>query len=336
MIPQEIINIERILSEFLGESKNGISDSGQVQYGCPKCIEEKGHNEATKHNLEVNLFKLVYQCWSCSSIDDSMKGPLSKLIKQYGNNSLYQRYKEEVKSLKSSLLYDFDLYSGVTFETKEEEYIRLPKTFKKINLNCCPKQVQNYCFKRKIDQDIINKFNIGYTSWENEDIQWRNRIIVPSYNSFGELNYFVGRDFSDKNKMKYRNCDSDKKAIVCQESHINTDSDIILVEGALDCIYSPNTIPLLGKVLTKDNEIFNFLYKNANGRIIICLDSDTDINETKKIYSLLNFGRLYNKIYYIRLNEYKDFGELYENKGKKGIIEAIHNCKQFTPIELIF
>jgi hypothetical protein len=136
--------------------------------------------------------------------------------------------------------------------------------------------------------------------------------------------------------MKYRNCDSDKKAIVCQESHINTDSDIILVEGALDCIYSPNTIPLLGKVLTKDNEIFNFLYKNANGRIIICLDSDTDINETKKIYSLLNFGRLYNKIYYIRLNEYKDFGELYENKGKKGIIEAIHNCKQFTPIELIF
>ena len=36
------------------------------------------------------------------------------------------------------------------------------------------------------------------------------------------------------------------------------------------------------------------------------------------------------------IDEYKDFGELYENKGKKGIIEAIHNCKQFTPIELIF
>ena len=60
------------------------------------------------------------------------------------------------------------------------------------------------------------------------------------------------------------------------------------------------------------------------------------ISESRFLYSLLNFGRLYNKIYYIRLDKYKDFGELYENKGKKGIIEAIHNCKQFTPIELIF
>jgi hypothetical protein len=78
------------------------------------------------------------------------------------------------------------------------------------------------------------------------------------------------------------------------------------------------------------------LHKKANGKVIICLDSDTDIVETKKIYSLLNYGRLYNKIYYIRLDQYKDFGELYENKGKKGIIEVIHNCKQFTPVELIF
>ena len=61
----------------------------------------------------------------------------------------YQRYKEEVRSLKTSLLYDFDLYSGVTFRNKEEEYIRLPKTFKKINLTCCPKTSSKLLCKKK-------------------------------------------------------------------------------------------------------------------------------------------------------------------------------------------
>ena len=97
--------------------------------------------------------------------------------------------------------------------------------------------------------------------------------------------------------MKYKNCDADKKEIVFQESKIDTDADIILVEGAIDCIYGPNTISMLGKTLTKDSELYRFLYQKANGRIIICLDNDTQIEETKKIYNLLNFGRLKDRGY---------------------------------------
>jgi hypothetical protein len=78
------------------------------------------------------------------------------------------------------------------------------------------------------------------------------------------------------------------------------------------------------------------LTKKANGNIYICLDSDTDISETKRIYRLLNKGRLKNKVYYIRMDLYKDFGETYEESGKQGLINIIAQAKKFSDFELIF
>ena len=152
--------------------------------------------------------------------------------------------------------------------------------------------------------------------------------------------YFVGRDYSGKSKLKYKNCDSDKLDIIFQESLIDWDSNVYLVEGAIDCLYIPGGISLLGKTLVKKSELYTSLLKKSNGKIVICLDADTDINETKKIYNMLNFGRLRNKIWYIRMGTddlpYKDFGELYVAEGKKGVIKAARSMKQFSEIDLIY
>ena len=330
--------IYEILTEFLGESKQGSysSDVFQYQFNCPHCREENDGIPDGKFNLEVNFQIQRFHCWKCGDTDN-MKGKLSYLIKRYGNSALYKSYVDEIESIRRTSLYDFNLYSGITLDNVIEEVsLCLPKTYKKINLKYAPQRVREYCEKRKIDQNIINKFDIGYTTWDEEDTSWRNRIIIPSYNTFGELNYFVGRDYTGKSKMKYKNCDADKKEIVFQESKIDTDADIILVEGAIDCIYGPNTISMLGKTLTKDSELYRFLYQKANGRIIICLDNDTQIEETKKIYNLLNFGRLKDRIYFIHLNIFKDFGEIYEKYGKNGIITALKSAEQFEEIDLVF
>lgn len=325
-----------ILVDFLGESKQGEYDQSilQYQFNCPLCAEHNGGIPDGKFNLEVNMEKQKFLCWKDMETEN-MKGSISYLIKRFGSVSLYEAYKSEILNLKRLKLYDINYYSGITFEA-QESFISLPKTFKKIDLaHCSDQRVVSYCLKRRIEQGIIDKFNIGYTTWDEKDKSWANRIIVPSYDSFGDLNYFVGRDFTEKSKQKYKNCDAEKKEIVFQESHINPDSDIILVEGTLDCIYANNTIPFLGKTISKDTELYRFLYNKANARIIIAIDADTDIEETKKIYNLLNFGRLKGKIWYIRLNKYKDFGELYENFGKKGIITAIRSSKQFNELELL-
>lgn len=329
--------IYQILVNFLGESKQGgySSDTAQYQFNCPCCTDANGGIPDNKYNLEVNLSIGKYNCWKCSDTDGT-KGNIKRLIKKYGSPTLYRQYKEEIDFLVKSKLYDIRL-----FETKiveDEKYVELPKTYQKIVISELENNtLKEYLEKRRITQDIIDKFNIGYTGWEDRDRALSNRMVIPSYDSFGDLNYWVARDFTGFNKrMKYKNCDSNKKDILFQESLIDWDSNIILCEGAIDCIYPINAIALLGKSLDKKSYLYKTLRKNANAKVIIALDADTDIIETKKMYQDLNFGRLYNKIWYLRLERYKDFGEIYEREGKLGLIRELKNIKQFNEIELIF
>ena len=153
------------------------------------------------------------------------------------------------------------------------------------------------------------------------------------------MNYFIGRTYRDKDKrIKYKNCDADKNAIILHEDKIQWDCDIYLVEGAIDCIYYPNCISMMGKYLTESSELYTKLTQKANANIVICLDGDTEITETKRIYCTLNKGRLSGKIKYIRLGSdelpWKDFGEIYEECGKEGIIKAMKTAKQFTTQEI--
>lgn len=332
--------IYSILTEILGESKQGYYDNGtfQYQFNCPRCAHENSDIPDGKFNLEVSLLKMKFKCWKCESEYVGMQGNLGLLVKKYGGSELYREFKDELIGLKESALCNFDLNSGITIST-EDITLKLPSSYRQItDINKAPYKVKNYLIGRNITQDIIDKFNIGYTVWDDDEFYWRNKIIVPSYDKFGELNYFVGRDYSGKAKAKYKNCNKDKKEIIFEESLINWDTPIVLVEGVFDSLVFPNTISMLGKILIKDSVLFKELYKKANSDIIIVLDGDTTIDETKHIYNALNFGRLRNKIYYIDMSKckYKDFSELFEKEGKFGIINAIRKRKQFKEIDLIF
>lgn len=343
----EIRRLEEILIDVLGEPKNRLYGDieGQRIFCCPRCAEENGGVPDGKFNLEICLSKYfnrggVFQCWKCSSVDDSMKGSVFKLLKRYGTNSQYQEYVSIVKNLHKAKLYNIEDYSGISENIVVREPIVLPKTFKKINLGgYCKQDVRDYLNKRKIDQEIVDKFNIGYTEWEENDKPMSYRIIIPSYGEFGDLNFYVGRSYSDyKGVSKYKNAKVDKKEIVFQESLIDWDADILLVEGVFDALVSPNAIALLGKTLNNNFELYSKLFACAKANITICLDGDTNIAETKTIYKLLNQRNLKEKIWYINLCEdskYKDFSEIFEKEGRKGIINVYKKRKKFSEIELI-
>lgn len=335
----EFKQIQDLLTSFLGQPKNDFNEVGQLQYNCPRCIEEKGDKEIGKFNLEINIFKGVYMCWSCCSVDETMKGPIRRLIKKYGNSEILSRYESIINDIRNNALYRLPQYEGM-FQLLEEKILTLPSTFTNIpNINKCKKNVKEYLEKRGITQEIIDKYNIGYTTWDEPEYKYKNRIIIPSYDSDGNLNYWVGRDYTDKAPNKYCNCEGiQKTGIVFQESNIQFDADITLVEGALDCVYGNNTIALLGKQLDNDNAVVNILKEKANANIIICLDGDTTIKETKKIYDVLNKGRLKNKIKYINMSRsgFKDFGEAYVAKGKQGIIELLRSQETFENNQITY
>ena len=323
-----------ILSSFLGESKQGEYNSGidQYQFCCPYCAEENGGRPDGKFNLEINFSIGKCHCWKCD-----IKGSIIKFIKRYGNITLASEYLEDVKMVIDSMMYRIDKYEELA-KVIEIEEIKLPKTFTLIKeIENLPKgKLKNFIETRHITQEIINKFHIGYTKWDNEEKNVRSRLIVPSYDSNGNLTYWTRRDFTGYDKrQKYLNVQADKKKIIFNEGLIEWDGDIVLVEGIIDSLVYPNCIPLMGKQLHKDSRLYEILMKKANGNIIICLDSDTKIEETKRIYKILNKGKLKNKIRYIRMEEFKDFGEVFEKYGKIGLVQLLSQSKKFTEFELL-
>ena len=328
--------IYNMLVSILGESKQGGYDKSvsQYQFNCPWCADEKGSVD-NKYNLEISFALGKFHCWSCGHA-----GPISRLIKDRGGKEMSDEYFRLINDIKENRYYNLDMFkdNGDMFS---EEYLRLPKTYQKIDLsNCKDKQLVAYLEKRKITQDIIDDFLIGKTTWDEEDWGWRNRIIFPSYNSVGDLNYYVGRSYKESDKrIKYKNCKADKNKIIFHEDKIQWDADICLVEGVIDGIYAPNTISLMGKVLTESSELYNKLYERAKAKIIICLDGDTTDNETKRLYrTLCRNLDLSERLRYIKLGgddlPWKDFGEIYEAKGKEGIIMALKSAKKYSEIEI--
>jgi DNA primase len=218
------------------------------------------------------------------------------------------------------------------------EEIKLPQTFTPIHsLSKLPSgKLKSFLTSRHITQEMIDIYHLGYTKWDNEEVMNRSRLIVPSYDAKGNLNYWTGRDFTGYDgRQKYLNVKADRKKIIFNEGLIEWDGDIVLVEGIIDSLVYPNCIPLMGKQLYKDSKLYNTLMKKCNGNIIICLDSDTEISETKQIYNMLNKGRLKDKIRYIRMEKYKDFGETFESEGKVGLLNLLSQRKKFSDFELM-
>ena len=239
-------NVYNILVEILGPSKQGYysSDIEQYQFNCCRCAEDNDSIPDGKHNLEVLLSVqrgLKYHCWKCGDTDN-MRGRLDYLIKKYGSSTLYRQYKDELQTIKTNYLYDINFNNEGENSVLDDVFIKLPKTYKKIEIDKLPNnKLKRYILSRGFTQDMIDRYNIGYTEWDDPDWTMRSKIIVPSYDTFGDLNYYVGRDFTGKGKIKYKNCDADKQKIIFQESLIDWDSNIYLVEGVLDALSGPNS-----------------------------------------------------------------------------------------------
>lgn len=289
----EVDVLVELLTEFLGEHHQHYESKGQISFDCPVCMEEKGLEEGDgKGNLEINYGKHVFKCWSCSETHGT-HGPLGKLFDKYASKSQKKVYNlikpEELKK-----------------EDIKRPKLRLPEgytTFEDSNPRFIPhKEAYRYLQLRGITDEMIETYKIGYTV----NGEFAYRIIVPSFDKQGVLNYFVARSWVPK-KMKYKNPAVPKDEIIFNESLIDWNKDIYLCEGAFDSFFLTNSIVMLGKKMS--SLLFESLYNNANAGVIICCDGDA-FQDGLRVYQELNGGRLYNKVRIVRLPVDKDVCDL--------------------------
>lgn len=335
----ELNKIYSILESFLGESKSGFDGKNmQLQFPCPNCVEKYGKAEERKFNLEINLSKQLFHCWKCADEGDEMHGSILKLIKLYGNEQLLKEYKEAIHSLRESKLYKLNFSDddfNIDTKSVEIEDLKLPSSFKYIRKDKpLPKDVAKYLNSRGIGWDIIERYSMGYTEYTKDSFMPSYRIYIPSYDKYGDLNYWTGRDYLNRDKVvKYYNPKVERKNVIFNEEKVQWDADITLVEGPFDHIVVPNSIPLLGKILNKEFKLYWEIVKNAKGNVNIWLDDDA-FDSIKAIYKELNHGDLYNKIRFIKTDLGKDPSEIYEKYGYKGIVECLRSTQKIEEVLL--
>ena len=310
---QNEIIILSILKRILGSPKQSREGLTEVEFNCPRhtCKNDKG-----KYNLSFNTETNVFHCWKCK-----YRGSIRKIVEDYGNEDEKSRIdliipKSKTPSKKENKQVD-DLNKILT--------CKFPFGFKKLiynNKSTVYKEAIKYLEGRKIDKKIIEKYNLGYI----EEGYYAGRIMVPSYNSEEQLNYYVGRAFLPGVTPNYLGISKkiiEKSDIIFNESNVNFDLPVYLVEGAFDMFHLYNVVPLLGKI--PSNALVKKLLEHKS-TIIICLDEDA-IKDSIELYEkFISYGL---DVYFVEVKQ--DIAEYYVDYGKEELIKMI---KGFRKLDL--
>ena len=243
----------KFLTQVFGRSKQYDME---LTVPCPKC------NDSSKLKMSIRLDKGIYHCWICN-----LKGRnLGRLIKMKRPDLVGQYYDKFGGRFP---------YNNLPFPITADPVV-LPLGFRLIMANLGDpeaKAARNYAHERGLTDSDLWRYRIGYTA---EEWKYRRRLIIPSFDSEGELNYFVTRSIDDDNPYKYLNAKADKQSIVFNEIDIDWQADsILLVEGPFDLMKCGdiNVSCLLGSSIQESSILFSSIVRNVMD-VVISLDSD--------------------------------------------------------------
>ena len=281
------------------------SSKDEHLFFCPFCSHHKP-------KLSVNVDKNVFKCWVC----DTRGKNNYYLIKRFGN---FDQQQEWLMLTNEVDIRDFELFiSGSQAIEKVKQKIDLPREYKPLwgsSEYLCTKRPINYLKKRGITSQKILEWKIGYCT----EGEYKDRIIVPSFDDDGNINYFVSRTFSGA-WAKYKNPPASKD-VIFNELLIDWDQAVVLVEGVFDAVHEANMIPILGSIMSENTELFQKIVKKQP-IVYVALDYDAEEKETKIISSLLEYGLNVLKIF---VPKGKDLGNMskYEYQKLKESAEKV-------------
>ena len=244
----------KIIKNILGSCRQS---SNEFLFQCPFC----GHH---KKKMSVNFAINAYKCWVC----DTRGKNIYRLVRKFGS------YQQKQKWLELEGRLDLSEFDKMFMEMNDEEIEQvtdLPPEFVSLCNKHLPKSSRkalDYLFNRGVTKQDILMWKIGYCP----EGRYGGRIIVPSFNNSGNLNYFIARSYVG-HRMKYLNPPISKN-VVFNELFVDWDESIILVEGLFDAIVAgQNAIPILGSTLREESKLFQGIVLN-DSPVYLALDED--------------------------------------------------------------
>lgn len=241
----------------------------------------------------MNLITDWFNCWICGK-DFSGRTLVKLLAHLFGPRSPeLEQYFAHLEELR-----------GVVQEKPVQEFDEpeLPSGFRSLSVTSRSpyfRQAMEYLDNRGVGSDDILLHKLGYC----EDGDFRGRIVFPSFDSNGDLNFAVGRAFWP-NIPSYKHGNFSKD-IIFNDYMIDWDEPIVLTEGPFDAIKAgENAIPLQGSNLSEGSKLFR---KIVTSGVEVYFAMDTDAYR-KQLRVMQVFNHYGVQAHYVNLFGKKDVG----------------------------
>jgi len=238
-----------------------LTNSGSnIQVTCPICKSHKGYGY-NKRKLAIETQTHVLHCWVCGYKSKNLLHVLKKYYQDFA-----ERYIEEFSG--SIVLLDINGNKEKVYEA-----IKLPEDFELLVTNSANNEGAINYLKARGVTDIEElwywRFGVSHAS-----VALQGRIIVPSFDYRGSLNYFSARTMFKNIRPKYFNPECERENIIFNELNINWDEELTIVEGVFDLIKCNNNATcILGSDLTSNYKLFQKILKYKTP-IVLGLDPD--------------------------------------------------------------
>lgn len=239
------------------------NSSSNINVVCPFCKSKKGKGYSNR-KLVIHTTQQMMHCWVCGYKSKNML----HILKLFNPGRL--------KSYMENFL-DSELLSAEQTKEYTKEVIKLPEQFQLLATADMSrpiiKEAMNYLKARRLD----SLSNLWY---------WRfgihlgrgklsRRIIAPSYDGYGNLNYYTARTYMRNTRVRrYENPNISREDIVINELNIDWTKELTVVEGMFDMFKcNSNATAMMGSELNTDYKLFEKIAINKTP-VLLAMDND--------------------------------------------------------------
>ena len=235
-------------------------DESDIVIPCPGCKK----SGKIKKKLSVRLSDGAFHCWVCG-----LKGKnIDFLFRKFAQSHL-----EEARSLHFSRHENTNDHLESDPDVNVE--VQIPNGFVLLgaNINTTDPDIKDtirYCSDRGLTHRDMWYFKLGTCKRGS----FRRRVIFPSFDDEGHLNYYTARSIDDSKSMKYLNAKVAKKSVIFNEINIDWNKELNLVEGPFDLTKTVgNSTCLLGSSLSTDSALCEQIIRKRTP-VLLALDPD--------------------------------------------------------------
>jgi len=262
--------------------------------------------------LEINLVNDRFACWRCH-----YRGHSIKLLKKYGGVNQSRKY---------AALCGLNLIESPQHIVPED--LRLPNEYEFVldSNSFLANRCKEWLSSNGITEKTIVQNRIGFCSTG----KYRDRLLFPSLDFDGKLNYFITRHMFDDGNFKWLKCEKSLKRTIYNDIFVDWSRPVILVETVKTYLKHFNVIDNMivcnGSYVSKEYLLFSKIILEDCPKIFVAFDEDA---RHEALQTLNNFNEFGVQCSLVDLKNQSD------QCSAEDFIKAIEGSKNFDKISLI-